>query len=123
MKIIEALNIIDGLKPNTYTQSQKVRWLSELDQHIKNEIIDSHENAADGDFNGYNDDTPLETEMIVPSPYDEMYITYLSMKIDYHNAEFSQYNNNASLYNSQLSNFANYYNRRNMPLTQKLKFF
>ena len=43
MKIIEAINRIDSLKHNTYSRSDKVAWLSELDAMAKVEIVDTHE--------------------------------------------------------------------------------
>ena len=46
MTIIEAINRIDELKPNSYTYLEKIGWLSKLDGTIKKNIIDTHE---DGD--------------------------------------------------------------------------
>lgn len=43
MTIIEAIQKTDELKPNGYTQSQKIEWLSKLDGIIKRGIIDTHE--------------------------------------------------------------------------------
>ena len=74
MTIIEAINKIDSLKPNTYSQPDKIKWLSNLEGVIKKEIIDTHEGAEDVNFVGYDVDTPLDTVMIVPAPYDDIYI-------------------------------------------------
>ena len=43
MTIIEAINRIDDAKPNQYTQSDKVRWLSALDGIVHDEILAAHE--------------------------------------------------------------------------------
>ena len=61
MTIIEAINRIDELKPNGYQQTDKVEWLSVLDGIIKRQIIDTHEDGDLVPFEGYNDDTPLDT--------------------------------------------------------------
>ena len=53
MKIIEAIQKVDALKPNNYSQEDKIKWLSTLDGVIKREIIDTHEGASDIVFNGY----------------------------------------------------------------------
>ena len=45
MTIIEAINRIDTLKPNTYSQETKVYWLSKLDGIIFDKIIKTHEGA------------------------------------------------------------------------------
>ena len=44
MTIIEAINRIDNLKPNDYSQSEKIRWLSVVDNLIYNDIIKTHVN-------------------------------------------------------------------------------
>jgi uncharacterized OB-fold protein len=41
MTIMEAIHAIDSLKPNSYSESDKIRWLSTLDGLIKIEIIDT----------------------------------------------------------------------------------
>ena len=50
MTIIEAINRADRLKPNTYSQQDKVNWLSTLDGIVKKEIIDTHEGGEDVRF-------------------------------------------------------------------------
>ena len=123
MTIIEAIEKIDSLKPNAYSQSDKISWLSDLDQMIKNEIIDSHEGADEILFNGYTDDTDIKTELLVPAPYDAVYMSWLEARIDYANGEYGKYNNSTVMFNKDYSNFNNYYNRNHMPLGNKIKFF
>lgn len=123
MTIIEAINKIDSLKPNSYTQLDKIRWLSELDGVIKNEIIDTHEGGESITFNGYDENTKISTELLVPSPYEDIYIKWLEAKIDYTNAEYGKYNNSMIAYNNAYSAFERYYNRQHMPKQTKLKFF
>ena len=123
MTIIEAINKVDVLKPNSYTQTEKVKWLSNLDGVIKSEIIDTHEGGEDIVFNGYEDTTPVETEMLVPYPYDDLYIKWLESQIDYNNAEYQKYNNSTTAYNNAYSAFERYYNRQHMPKQTKMKFF
>lgn len=123
MTIIEAINRIDAVNPNNYSQTEKVAWLSTLDGVIKKEIIDTHEGAEAVTFNGYNAETPLDTELIVPAPYDEVYLFWLQSKIDYWNAEMGKYNNSIAMYNTAYSTFEKAYNRENKPISKKLKFF
>lgn len=123
MTIIEALNKIDVIKPNNYTQAEKIKWLSNLDGIIKAEIIDTHEGGDSITFNGYDYDVAVDTEMLVPYPYDDLYIKWLESQIDYHNAEYGKYNNSVVAYNSAYSAFERYYNRHNKPKQTKLKYF
>jgi hypothetical protein len=123
MTISEAITRLDSLKPNGYSQTDKIGWLSIVDGMIKNNIIDTHEGGEGVTFNGYNDDTPLDTELIVKAPYDELYISWLSSKVDFHNGEFTRYNNNIVRYNDTLTAYSNHYNRTHMPKGKTLKYF
>jgi hypothetical protein len=123
MTIIEAINRIDAVNPNNYTQPEKVAWLSTLDGVIKKEIIDTHEGAEAVTFSGYKEDTPLDTELLVPAPYDEVYLFWLQSKIDYWNGDMGKYNNSIMMYNQAYENFEKAYNREHKPISKKLKFF
>ena len=122
MKIIEAIQKVDALKPNNYSQEDKIKWLSTLDGIIKNEIIDTHEGADKVEFNGY-DISSLETELLVPAPYDDIYIKWLEAQIDYHNGEIGKYSNSMIMYNSAYSAFERHYNRQHMPKGKSFKYF
>lgn len=123
MKIIEAITQIDNLKHNTYSQNDKVQWLSRLDSNVKRLVIDTHEGGEEVRFSGYTAETDPNTVMLVEEPFDEVYLRYLEMQIDYANGEIEKYNNSAMLYNEAWLAFQNYYNRTHMPKGQKMKFF
>lgn len=122
MKIIDAINRIDSLKHNSYSQLDKILWLSELDWDVKLNIIDTHEgqNIA---FSGYDDQTDLQTELLIPAPYDKVYLLWLEAQIDYYNGEYDRYNNAMEMYGTAFDSYANYYNRTNKPKGKKFKFF
>lgn len=122
MTIIEAIARVDTVKPNTYTLNEKIKWLSELDGIIKAEIIDTHEGGEDITFSGYTDTTDTDTKLLVPAPYDEVYIRYLEMQIDYANNEYGKYNNSMVMYNSVYSAFEKHYNRDHMPISRGSRF-
>ena len=123
MKIIEAINRIDALKHNTYTQADKVRWLSTLDSMVKDHVIDTHEGAEDVIFTGYDDSTDLQTELLMPAPYDEAYLLWMESKIDYHNGEYGKYNNAVEAFTTFYDGYKAYYNRNHMPKAKKFKYF
>jgi len=122
MTIIEAISGTDRLKPNAYSQQDKVRWLSRLDGIVKSEIIDTHEGGEGIKFTPYNDDTPIDTELLIPAPYDDVYVHYLEMQIDYANGEFGKYNNSAAAYNLAFSAYEKYYNREHKPCSSGTRF-
>lgn len=123
MTIIEAINKIDSLKPNSYTQEDKIKWLSILDGIIKKEIIDTHEGGEDVTFEGYEPDTEVTTVLLVPSPYDDVYVKWLEAQIDYTNGDTAKYNNSMAMYNTAYSSFERYYNRNYMHKSTSIKYF
>ena len=123
MTIMEAINRIDSIKPNSYSQYEKMMWLSTLDGIIKRNIFDTHEGAESVVFNGYTEETNLTTQLLVPAPYDDIYLFWLESKIDYWNGEMGRYNNSISMYNATYSEFEKNYNRTHMPKGKKYKFF
>ena len=123
MKIIEAINGIDTLKHNTYSQTDKVRWLSTLDNMVKCHVIDTHEGAEEVSFTGYDDSTDLQTELLMPAPYDDAYLRWMEAQIDYHNGEYSKYNNAVEAFNAVYESYKSHYNRTHMPKGKKFKYF
>ena len=122
MTISDAINRIDTIKPNGYTMAEKIQWLSTLDGIIKTEIIDTHE-GGEVIFDGYTEETLLTHPLLVPAPYDEIYLYWLESKINYWNGEMGKYNNSITMYNSAYSSFERYYNRTHKPIGKALKFF
>lgn len=122
MKIIETINHVDEVKPNSYSQTEKIRWLSTLDGTIKAEIIDNYEGAESISFEPYTEDSLLR-ELLVPHPYDEVYIRWLEAQIDYANGEYGKYNNSITMYNTAFAAFVRYYNKTHKPITKKFTHF
>lgn len=123
MTILEATTMIDTLKPNNYTYQDKVRWLSELDGMIKNNIIDTHEGGSAVAFDGYTESTESDAPLLVGFPYEDIYLKWLEAKIDYANAEYPRYNNSKNAFNAIYTDFENYYNRHHMPNGRNLSYF
>ena len=114
MTIREAMEIADRLKPNAYEKEDKLRWLSELDGAVYTEILKNHWPVPEA-FSGYPEHTDLETVLLIPYPFEEIYRWYLEMKMDDANAELERYNNSAAKYNTYYQAFAAWYNRTHMP--------
>ena len=122
MKINEALTKLDALKPNNYTDAEKIGWLDHIERVLYTEIFSKHEDdptiviesGDDGEeietkgFNGYDDDTDLDTELLVPDTYADLYVHYLMSQVDYYNAEFDRYQNTSTMFNTSYKNFAKY---------------
>lgn len=122
MRIIDAVNALNKLKHNTYSTGEKILWLSKVDGMVKRLIIDTHEGGEMINFTGYDENTPEDTELLVPAPYDTVYLRWLEAQVDYHNGEYGKYNNAIMLYNTEFQAYADDYNRSHMPLTKKSGF-
>lgn len=116
MTIQEVIARVDSLKPNVYSQDDKITWLSNLDLSVKIEVLDTHEGSEDyADFTGYGPDTDLTTELLVPAPYSEMYIFWLEAMIDAYNNEYDRYDASMSRFSAKYADFSNYWNRTHTP--------
>ena len=122
MELIEAIGRVDAVKPNGFTREEKIRWLSVLDGMIQNEVIDTHEGAEAVEFHGYDEETSVQTVLLVPHPYDYLYVHWLEMQIDYANGEYGKYNNSRDMFNSAYSDFKRYYNRTHLPKGRKIRY-
>ena len=126
MKISEAIQEVDNLKPNEYGYEDKINWLSRLDRQIKLEIYDTHElleDEAEIELNGYTADTPSDTELLVPAPYDEMYVHYLAAQIDYYNREYDGFQATNAMFGTCYDSFRNKYNATHRPKSTKKIYF
>ena len=132
MTIADIIAKLDSLKPNTYTVSEKIRWLSELDFDLYNYIfqnfcmpndwytrfIPTGEEKPQFPFLGYDETDSLptsetmQTEVVVnDKAFVDMYIMYLSAKIDYYNRETASYNNNMVMYNDEYERWKAFMNK------------
>jgi hypothetical protein len=121
MTITEALERVDALVPNQFEEQEKLKWLSSLDWTIKVEIIDIRQNGVS--FSGYNAETDMNTKLLAPEPYDEMYIHWMTAMIDYNNREMAGYNNAIARFEEMYTKFRNWYNRNHMAKNTPMRYF
>ena len=101
----KAIEIIDSLRPNSYSEEDKLRWINELDGMVQRLVFQNDEVVQ----YSYPDD--LDRELLIPAPYEEVYSLYLEAKIDYHNREYINYNNSATMFELRYSEFKKDYIR------------
>ena len=109
MTINEAIARVDALKPNTYDDKTKTRWLSDLDGRLSMEVMGAAEPAQ------YLPETPGTQELLISAPYEQVYEHYLGAMIDYTNREYLNYNNSMPMFNTIYEDFRRYYIRTNAP--------
>lgn len=123
MTIEKAINMLDTVKPNAYSTEEKIAWLSEIDGRIKTEIIDTHEGGESIVYEAYSSDTSLDTELVVKPPYDDIYVLWLMLKIEFYDNETQRYNNTKTMFNARYADFQNFYNRTQMPKSREMRYF
>lgn len=116
MKIREAIDLVDRMKPNAFDRELKVYWLAKLDGHVFNEILKTHKGCPLEEFHGY-DGSSSDTELLVPAPYaEDVYNYFLQAQIDKENGETAKYNQSITMYNNAYKTFGDWYNRTHRPL-------
>lgn len=120
MSAAEILALCDLLRPNHYSQEQKLLWLQTLDSQLYALLIkprDPESAAPETPYTG-------ETELLVPAPWDsELYLSFLNCQIDLNNAEIQKYNQSAALLSAAWRAYADSLNRQKaVPGESKFKF-
>ena len=116
MKVREAIELADAMRPNQFDESVKIKWLSKLDGMLFEEIFKTHEGGPAESFTPYTE-LDGETELRGPDPYDqEVYNYFLQAQIAAENGEAAKYNQSITLYNAAAKLFGDWYNRTNMPI-------
>lgn len=103
---------LDKLKPNAYDSSDKLAWINELEERIYQDIINQKEGEEET-FTAFTDATDNTTDLVVASPYSDIYFQYLSAQVDYHNQDFALYNNSTAVFNKTMLDYSAYYRRNN----------
>ena len=108
MTLLEVIERVKAEKPNAYSEETMVGWLNQLEKINQSEIM-----GRDGDeIIEYTWKDDGETELLIPEPYDDVYVNYVKAMVDYNNKEYSSYNINGQMFNSTYRTYANWYKRK-----------
>ncbi len=102
------------LNRGAYSDSQLMKWLSDVDARLYQEVICTHV----GIISAWSPYEHMEDPLLIPAAWREVYRHWLDAKIYLAGGETNRYNNAAALYNTALSNYTNWYNRTHRPLHQ-----
>ena len=122
MTIHEAITLVDSHKHNTYSDRDKLRWLTVLET-MAQQLVAQTGGEALLPFPGFDDKTARDTVLTAPAPFDEMYLRWLEAQIDYHNGEFDKYNNALSMFQAAFDSFRNDCQRKNAPKAVAFRYF
>ena len=111
MTISEAISQTRKLSGNAVDDDTMCRWLSELDGRLMLDFYKGREWMA------YALPQDADHELLVPFPWDELYVHYLEAMVYYSNGEFERYRNSYEMYNKKELDFRQWYARTHVPIT------
>ena len=115
MTLQELITKVDTLKPNPYGNEDKTDWVNTVEGIVADKVFRKSEEYKDLVLAPYSYELDTDTELLVPSPYCDLYVKYLMAQIDFYNAEYTNYNNVAAMYNSAYDDFSVYFRDVHMP--------
>ena len=98
MTITEAITLTQQLYEPTYSAAILTRWLWEMDQRMLHEEL-----LRPGIIDEYNPETDGNVTLLIPAPYERLYLLYLARMIHLHRGEYDEAANFESEWN-QLRN-------------------
>ncbi len=110
MTIADAILEIGRIKPHQFADETLIRWLSDLDGRVAQDILRGSEAEPAAGVLPYKTADRL-TVLLIPFPHEDVYIKWLMAQIDYANADFERYNNSMTMFQSQYQAFADAFTR------------
>ena len=105
----QALSRIDAICPNAWDETAKLLWLNECESMIQTRIL----GTAPEQCITYDADTDRSTKLLVPAPFDRLYVYYVIAMCDYAAHETAHYTDSMMLFNAALDEYAKWYQRTN----------
>ena len=109
MLVKEAIQKVKERKPNAYSDEALLDYINECEAMIQRELnLETPEEIVQ-----YEYPDGLEEELILPAPYNMVYVTYAIMMIQYNQEEIAAYNNSNAMFEAQFTEAQKYYNKQN----------
>lgn len=99
MTLQQIISRIDDSKINAYSSEQKAKWVNTVNQLAYKAM------QLETDYESLEYPVSADSELLIVSPYDEVYDYYCYAQIDLLNNEISSYNNSVTLYNAAFTEF------------------
>ena len=105
MKANKVIERLDAIRPNSYSEEQKLDWINNLEEMVQRLVMQSQEIHS----LSYPED--MDTELLITAPFDNLYGLYLESMIDYYNREYGYYNNSALMFETRFTEYKKSYIR------------
>lgn len=127
----KAIETVDRLRPNSYSEEDKLRWINTLEGATKRLVLQWDEKYLNGlkaqyeagqitedEYKALVDATKplvypddLDKELLISEPFDDVYGLYLESMIDFYNREYGNYNNSAAMFDARYDSYKKAYIR------------
>ena len=111
MTVRELFDFIKGVRPGfAFSDAQMMVWLNEIEGKVQTDILLLDPAVGeDGTVTGlveYDVTTDMNTELIVPFPWNKLYRYFMLMSIDLYNGEYQRYANTFDLFNEAYEEYS-----------------
>ena len=123
MTLQEVLDIVDEMKPNMMRRKLKMKYITEIEQLIHDEIVMKHAHTEEQETKPvYTESSDPGTVLIVPDPYSMVYVYWLMSKIDMQNQEDGRYNIDRAHFENAYNTMSDWWTREHMPVQKTREF-
>ena len=108
MTIETCMRLVDEMLPNRVSEAVKRRLLGEVEGKVRVELLG--EEPQDAPF--FSPDTPADTQLAAPYPFDQLYWQYLLAMVSHTCGDNVRYENTALLFNASYQSYGKWLKRR-----------
>jgi hypothetical protein len=109
MTVNEILARVKDKKPNAYSDESLNDRLNEIEAKVQRDVL----LTVPDDIIQYRWPEDRNKEVILPKPYDSVYVYYIKMMIEFDQEEYNAYNNTNVMFETLLNDAKAFYNRQN----------
>ena len=115
MTAAQAIAAVDSLRPNSYSEEQKLDWLKTLEERIRLDLLEPR---------GLPPPDPEQTDQLsAPVPFDRIYIHWLESRVDYWNGEIGKFNNSHAMFMAEYEYWREVLNREHPRRGRKRRYW
>ncbi len=125
MQVNKLIAMVRALHPCVFDNEVMLHWLSELDGQIDTQVhllspvnLKPYEMTQEGAL--------PDTELLVPYPYDSLYVQYLLAQLHYYEGEYEKYENVMQMYNLRYTEYVKWVCENIAPATgeaERLQYY
>ena len=111
MTIEQVIKSAKGIKPNSFSNETITMWINEVEGMVQTDVM----LLSLADVITYNYDEHKNTELLVKTPHDKIYVYFVVAMIDFANNEYNLYTNTLQLFNKYFADYTRWYALRINP--------